>query len=147
MKKITFLLMGLLLFACSNAPMTSASVDAEEDWNYGNFSAGHRFTWNDAGEQVAGDVSEYVNTALIYERDGKRFFQQCSFYPIPTVEFKGNKAEYEDSEVKLIIEKNGDRFYVEMTAPRFYHKKEDYYAKKHPDFLKVFTTKHFLYRY
>lgn len=146
MKRIVFYLMGLLLFACSNAPMTSASVDAEGEWYYGNFMAGDYYSFNDAGRMSYEEV-DHILKALIYESGGKRLFQQCSGYSIPTIEFKGNRAEYEDSDIKLIVEKNGDRFYVEMTAPRYYRYKGDDYYKKRDDYLKVYTTKYFLYRY
>ena len=146
MKRIVFYLTGLLLFACSNAPMTSASVDAEEEWYYGNFRAGDNYSFNDAGEMNYED-RDYIQNALIYESGGKRLFQQCSGYPIPTFEFNGNRAEYEDSDIKLIVEKNGDRFYVEMTAPLYYRYRGNDYYKNRNNYLKVYTTKYFLYRY
>ena len=127
--------------------MVSPEVEPQEEWNYGNFRAGDSYTFNDAGEEMIWVDGAQIRLALIYESGGKRFFQQGSGYPIPTVEFKGNRAEYEDSDIKLIVEKNGDRYYVEMTAPMHYHHKGEDWYKKRDEYLKVYTTKLFLYGY
>lgn len=121
MKKITFLLMGLLLFACNSATTVSAPVEAEDEWVYGVYVPSLFYIVNDDFDEFTETYIRPMDWALIYMSEGKRYFQQQSSFRIPPIEFKGNRAEYKDSVVNLIIEKNSDKFLVEITAPEYLH--------------------------
>ena len=150
MKRIVFYLTGLLLFACSNAPMTSASVDAEEEWVYGTYENGKEYYIGEDGflnKESAGYNTliraEYIRRALVYRKQDINYLEIAD-HPIPTLAFRGNRVEYKDSLFTIYGEKYTDRIYIEFTAPWGYNTYYDL-IKRDEDYLKVKTTKTFLY--
>lgn len=153
MKKITFLLMGLLLFACNNDSKVSAPDEAEGEWVYGQYkSAVYSQTWGGAGYEIIDGIlrdnyyAEQIYRVIVYNSNGANYIHVLD-RDIPPLKFEGNKAFYESSfkelPIKLVIEKNGDCFYLEFTAPRFYEDKEGYHRNE-PNYHVVYTSKNFL---
>lgn len=153
MKKIICFLMGLLLFACSNNPAVTV-LEVEDDWVYGEYFTRpiNAHIIND-GVLRKFTKGELIYRAVVYKSNERKYLQIVG-EKIPPLEFKNGRVEYQDSLVKFIVEKNGDKFYVEFTAPYRYDYDtrglSDYEInemKKDPDYLKVFTTKSFLIKY
>lgn len=148
MKRIVFYLMGLLLFACSNAPMINTPIEAEEQWIYGTYtSKGERYIESE-GEN---SFHPYNNAssfweAIVYKRENENFIQPL-YLDIPPLRFDNNQAVYEDSIVNILVEKNGGKFYVEFTAPKHYGNLggHEEFKKNTLGLLQRITTKEFLY--
>ena len=143
-------LTGFLFFACSNNPAVTAA-EAEDDWVYGVYDGVGGLFEAEEGflsvEYISGWESftaENITRAIVYKKQGTNYFQVAG-RNIPPLEFKDNIIEYKDSVVTLYVEKYKDRFYVEFTAPRFYNKKNEEYAKRDYRYLKIYKSKTFLY--
>lgn len=140
--------MGLLLFACNSATTVSPPVEAEDEWVYGVYMPSFYYIVNDDFDEITEQYLYPMDWALIYMSEGKRYFQQQSSFRIPPIEFKGNRAEYKDSVVNLIIEKNSDKFLVEITAPEYLHnpRRFDYSSiRNRSDQNKLHTLRYLLH--
>jgi len=158
MKKMICFLTGFLFFACSNNPAVTVA-EVEDDWVYGEYVTGvygnHTvfdgvlYAQKRYNDRINWNIGDYISEAVLYKINERKYLQVIG-RKIPPIEFNNGRAEYQDSLVKLVVEKNGDKFYVEFTAPKYYNtevRNSDYYVseyKKDPNYLKVFTTKTFL---
>ena len=150
MKRIVFYLMGLLLFACNNAPMVSASVDAEDEWVYGEYNRTNAYYVGEGGflnKESLGyntlERAEHIRRALVYRKQDINYLE-IDEHPIPPLAFRGNRVEYQDSLFTIYAEKYTDRIYLEFTAPWGYNTSYDG-LKRDKDYLKAKTSKTFLY--
>jgi hypothetical protein len=144
MKKMICFLTGFLFFACSNNPAVTAA-EVEDDWVYGSYRNNQDYSYTDR------EMSNYLVgegnflDAIVYETNESKYFQLFGMN-IPPLKFNNGRAEYQDSIFKLVVEKNGDKFYTEFTLPKYYFWEIDpgnRFITKYEDYLKPHTIKSF----
>ena len=75
-------------------------------------------------------INSMITLIEINKTNESRYFQVVNM-KIPPLKFNNGRAEYQDSIFKLVVEKNGDKFYTEFTLPKYYfYKPNTFYFDK-----------------
>ena len=135
---------GFLFFACNNNPAVTVA-EVEDDWVYGSYRNNQDWSYTDGEIDGYGLDLGNFSQAIVYETNESKYFQVVNM-KIPPLKFNNGRAEYQDSIFKLVVEKNGDKFYTEFTLPKFYFYEingGNRLITKREDYLKPHTVKSF----